>query len=138
MFDIESGKCALRDHGAKITMQRLAIMHALVDRTDHPSADTIYCELKPRFPKLSIATLYSTLRLLASASLIRVLTIDDKRLFFDPDTSPHGHFMCTSCKKLFDVPVDFDGICAPDSMRQISSITSGELFLYGTCAQCAA
>lgn len=136
MLTLENGIKALQEAGAKITTQRIAIMRALEGRMDHPTAEQIFTELKPNFPTLSIATVYSTTRLLANASVARILTIDDKKVYFDPDTSPHSHFMCTKCRKIVDVPMVMD--CAEaEAIPQISSISNGELFLYGICSDCA-
>ena len=49
----------LQSAGAKITTQRVAIMKSLQGRSDHPSAEQLFMELKPDHPTLSIATVYS-------------------------------------------------------------------------------
>lgn len=137
MLTLEDGIRALHSAGAKITTQRSAIIKCLEGRADHPTAEAIYHELKAKFPTLSIATVYSTMRLLARASAARVLTIDDKRVCFDPDTSPHGHFMCRTCKKIIDIPLDDSFFREQSGAPGISSVTSGEVFLYGCCTECA-
>lgn len=137
MFTVDSGIRALQDHGAKITTQRVAIMNALAGRLDHPSAERIFRELKPSFPSLSIATVYSTARLLCAASLMRALSIDDKRVFFDPNTSPHAHFLCSTCKKLIDVPISSELMRTAACSSEIDSVTSSEIFFYGVCTECA-
>ncbi|MDL2264741.1 transcriptional repressor [Synergistaceae bacterium OttesenSCG-928-I11] len=136
MLTLEKGVKLLQESGAKITSQRVAIMKSLEGRTDHPSAEQIFLELKPDYPTLSIATVYSTTQLLASASVIRILSIDDKKIYFDPVTSPHGHFMCRRCKRIVDVPIDFECIDAAVAHADISSVTNAELFLYGLCTDC--
>lgn len=136
MLDIESGIRALQRSGAKITAPRIAVMKQLVGRLDHPTAEIIFNELKPTFPSLSIATVYSTLRLLASASLARILSIDNKKVCFDPKTEPHGHFLCSSCKKIVDIPIDMSDARINIS-DEVSSISSAAIFLYGLCSDCA-
>lgn len=134
---IDEGVRLLQAAGAKITSQRIAIMQALEGRTDHPSAEQIYSELKPLYPKLSIATVYSTAQLLAQASLMRTLSIDDKKVYFDPATEPHGHFMCRTCRKIVDVPVDIESLYQVESNDDVASVDYTEVFHYGTCADCA-
>ncbi len=134
---IEEGIRLLQTSGAKITSQRIAIMQALEGRTDHPSAEQIYSELKPLYPKLSIATIYSTAQLLAQASLMRTLSIDDKKVYFDSATEPHGHFMCRSCRKIVDVPVDIESIYHFAPSGDIANVDYTEVFHYGTCTDCA-
>lgn len=134
---IDEGVRQLQASGAKITSQRIAIMQALEGRLDHPSAEQIYTELKPLYPKLSIATVYSTVQLLAQASLVRTLSIDDRKIYFDPTTEPHGHFMCKSCRRIVDVPLDFDSLYNFGSSTDVASVDYTEVFHYGICAACA-
>jgi Fur family peroxide stress response transcriptional regulator len=136
MLTLENGVESLQKLGAKITLQRVAIIKWMEGRMDHPFAEQILLELRPENPTLSIATVYSTMRLLAQASVIRILSIDDKRKCFDPYTSPHGHFMCKKCKKIIDVPNDVACIGNVSSIPGISLVTSAEVFLYGICADC--
>lgn len=134
---IGEGIRQLQSAGAKITSQRMAIMHALEGRSDHPSAERLYRELKPFFRKLSIATVYSTVRLLAETSMVRMLSIDDKKVYFDPNTEPHGHFMCKECKAIADIPLDFALLHNFDENVGVSSVDYTEVFHYGTCTACA-
>lgn len=138
MLTIDNGILALQRSGAKITTQRVAIIRDLTGRTDHPSAEDIFRDLKSSFPTLSIATVYSTTRLLAGASAIRMLTIDDKHVCYDPDTSPHAHFLCTKCKKLIDVPISADLLHEASHVDGVDSVSSSEIFHYGVCCTCAA
>lgn len=138
MLTLERGKKALQNAGAKLTVQRLAIIKALEGRRDHPSAELIYNEIREEHPTLSIATVYSTMKLLAGASVARILTIDDRKVYFDPDTSPHGHFMCQKCRRLIDIPLDSAIIQSAGNLPEISAISTSELFLYGLCSVCGA
>jgi Fur family peroxide stress response transcriptional regulator len=67
MWTVNEGISVLREKGAKITAQRIAILRQLEGRTDHPSADTLYKELSVEYPTMSVATVYSTAQLLAEA-----------------------------------------------------------------------
>ncbi|MDO5115800.1 MAG: Fur family transcriptional regulator [Synergistaceae bacterium] len=138
MWTVEDGINVLRDKGAKITAQRIAILQKLEGRTDHPSADTLYRELSSEYSTMSVATLYSTAQLLAEAGLIKILSIDDKRVYFDPTTDTHGHFLCRSCGKLFDIPVDEADIfkSAVTERENIAQIERTEIFFYGLCTDC--
>ena len=110
MWTVDDGIAVLRERGAKITAQRIAILQKLEGRKDHPSAETLYRELSSEYATMSVATLYSTAQLLAEAGLIKILSINDKRVYFDPTTETHGHFLCRKCGKLFDIPVNEDEI----------------------------
>jgi Fur family peroxide stress response transcriptional regulator len=137
MLSVREGIRHLQKSGAKITSQRIAIMKSLEGREDHPSAEQIFLELKPDYPTLSIATVYSTTQLLAQASMLRILSIDEKKVYFDPDTHPHAHFMCTECKKIIDLDVDFEMLTHITPGIGIESIENTEVFHYGLCSECA-
>ncbi|MDR1020579.1 MAG: transcriptional repressor [Synergistaceae bacterium] len=136
MLNVEEGIKHLQSSGAKITSQRVAIMRSLGDRHDHPSAEKIFLELKPKFPTLSIATVYSTAQLLAQASMIRILSIYEKKVFFDPDTTPHAHFMCTRCKKIIDLRANYELKVRLKPEDEIFCIDNTEVFHYGLCSEC--
>ncbi|MDR1481117.1 MAG: transcriptional repressor [Synergistaceae bacterium] len=136
MFSVEEGIKHLQSSGAKVTSQRVAIMKSLEGRTDHPSAEQLFIELKPEYPTLSIATVYSTTQLMAQASMIRILTIDKNKVNFDPNVQPHGHFMCRKCKRIVDLPMDVSALVKHGKKFDIDSIDAVEVFLYGFCSEC--
>lgn len=138
MWTVNEGINVLRGRGAKITAQRIAILRQLEGRTDHPSADVLYKELAVDYPTMSVATVYSTAQLLAEAGLIKILSIDYKRVYFDPTTSTHGHFLCRDCGKLVDLEIEEEGLfkSASTSQNSIAQIENAEVFLYGLCTDC--
>ena len=42
--------------------KRMAILSALQETTVHPTADWVYAKLKPRYPNLSLGTVYRNLK----------------------------------------------------------------------------
>lgn len=137
MWTVNDGIAVLREHGAKITAQRIAILRSLEGRRDHPSADTIYKGLAQDYPTMSVATVYSTAQLLADAGLIKVITIDDKRVYFDPRTNTHGHFQCKKCGAISDFDIDEKGLLnSAIESNIIAQVESAELFFYGVCLNC--
>lgn len=138
MWTVSEGINVLRRRGAKITAQRIAILKQLEKRTDHPSADMLYKELSVDYPTMSVATVYNTAQLLADAGLIKILSIDDKRVYFDPTTSTHGHFLCKNCGMLVDLGIDEEGFfkSASTAQNSIAQIDNAEIFLYGLCTDC--
>lgn len=137
MWTVNDGIAVLREHGAKITAQRIAILKSLEGRNDHPSADMIYKGLAQDYPTMSVATVYSTAQLLADAGLIKVITIDDKRVYFDPRTNTHGHFQCKKCGAVSDFDIDEKGLLkAAVESNYIAQVENAELFFYGVCLNC--
>lgn len=139
MWTLNDGISVLREKGAKITAQRIAILKKLEGRTDHPSADSLYRELVTEYPTMSVATVYSTAQLLADAGLLKILSINEKRVYFDPTTTLHGHFLCKKCGKLVDLNIDEDILfrSAATARDDIAQIQQAEVFFYGMCSDCS-
>ena len=128
----------LTDHGVKPSAQRLAVMEYLMEHRTHPSADEIYCALHPAMPTLSKTTAYNTPRPPTEKGAAIQLTIDERNVCFDADTTPHAHFLCTRCGKVFDVPLRETDLerqaCIPQGFRTEQTA----VYYRGCCARCAA
>lgn len=137
MWTVEDGIEALKKNKAKITAQRVAMLSRLQGRKDHPSAETLYKELLSDIDGLSVATVYSTAQLFSDIGLIKILSIDTKRVYFDPNIAAHGHFMCKKCGKLVDLHINKEKFYEDAVMEQgIGTVDHADVFLYGTCSSC--
>lgn len=88
----------------KPSVQRIAIMDYLLKHKTHPCIDEIYMALCEDIPTLSKTTVYNTLKLFVEHGAASMLTIDERNACFDSDTSPHAHFLCKKCGRIFDLP----------------------------------
>jgi len=94
----------LRDRGLQVTYQRLAIFKALLDSTDHPTAEGIHRLVAKSFPMISLNTVYKTLEKFREKGVIqRVLPFADARRY-ETFTEPHDHMVCEKCQALLDTP----------------------------------
>ena len=94
---------ALRQSGISPSPQRLAIYGYLQENHTHPSAETIYHDLKKLLPTISLTTIYNTLKLFAEKHVLQEVLIEDRELRFDGDISSHAHFKCMKCGSVFDL-----------------------------------
>jgi len=124
-------------HRLKMTPQRLAILAYLKDNTEHPSAETIFEEMKKKFPTMSFATVYNTLSTLGKTGRLRELTIDPGKMRFDPNIEPHHHLICIRCRKIVDVKVDY-GLKLPYPVKKGFEIVGNHIEFYGICSKCKA
>lgn len=121
----------------KYSRQREAIKEFLATRKDHPTADTVYMEVRKEFPNISLGTVYRNLTLLADRGEILRIKVGDGTDHFDPDTSTHYHFICKECGCVQDVELE-----APVKMEQMVSksfggeITGSVTYFYGMCEEC--
>ncbi|HCC68554.1 MAG TPA: transcriptional repressor, partial [Nitrospiraceae bacterium] len=77
--------------GLKLTPQRLAVLNYLDGNKSHPSAEGVYKNVLKKYPTMSFATVYSTLKALKKKGKVLELTLDPARREFDPNTEPHHH-----------------------------------------------
>ncbi len=124
-----------KDLGLKLTPQRLAILAYLDGNRLHPSAEDVYRAVRRKHPTMSFATVYNTLEALRRSGMLRELTGDPGRKRFDPNTEPHNHLICTSCRKIVDVPVS--GLVDLDSRHRAGfEITGNNIEFTGICPEC--
>lgn len=124
-------------HGISPSRPRIAILTYLQEHSCHPTADEIYHALRSSIPTLSPATVYNTLRLFADKKLCVSLTINEKRVCFDGETLLHGHFFCTQCETIYDIPLDQ----VPDNRAPMEcghKINEAHYYYKGVCARCLA
>ncbi|MCK5511695.1 MAG: transcriptional repressor [Thermodesulfovibrionia bacterium] len=124
-----------KEIGLKLTPQRLGILEYLEGNTAHPSADDIYRDILKRFPTMSFSTVYNTLKALHKKGYILELFIDPERKRYDPETTPHHHFMCMPCKKILDIHIEYD-LLIPDDQKDAFEVTRNQIAFYGICSQC--
>ncbi len=121
----------------KRSRQRDAIVAFLKTRKDHPTADTVYKEIRNSIPNISLGTVYRNLSLLAEQGEILRLSCDGKMDRFDADVHPHYHFICRhcGCVKDIDIPyADTFDTMANDAFE--GSILSHTLLFEGYCPDC--
>ncbi len=124
-----------RHLGIKLTPQRLAVFQYLEGNKDHPSAEDIYRALRKRFPTMSLATVYNALSTLKERGGVLELTLDPERKRYDPDTGHHDHLICTSCRRIVDVP-DAAWIDLPESAKLNFTVIESHVEYYGICLKC--
>ncbi len=94
--------------GLRPTRQRLALAALLVGdgRDRHVTAEWLYAAALDRGEKVSLATVYNTLRAFCEAGLLSEITVDATRSYFDTRTDDHPHFFWEDSQHLTDAPAD--------------------------------
>lgn len=126
----------LQEHNIHPSVQRIAVMEYLLNHHTHPTVEDIYAELQPEIPTLSRTTVYNTLKLFASHGAAVMLTIDEKRACFDSVLTPHAHFICRKCGRIFDVDLKNAGKMAPPVNIPVGHIEEEHIYYKGICKDC--
>jgi Fur family iron response transcriptional regulator len=115
----------LADCGIRPTGQRVRIAALLLSAPQHLSAEQILDNLRSAGARVSKATVYNTLNLFAERGLIRQLSVDGSRAWFDSNVDAHYHFHDVSSGALIDVPVpdvEFSRLPAPPPGTEVAGI----------------
>lgn len=123
--------------GIKFSRQRQAIIDYLMSTTEHPTADTVYANVREQYPNISLGTVYRNLNLLADEKQILRLSCGDGSDRFDGTTEPHYHFLCNGCSKVLDLEVE--SLHHIDTIAGASfdgTIEGHSVLFYGKCPEC--
>ena len=88
----------------KRSRQRDAIRDNLRSRSDHPTAEMVFTDIRIRYPRISLGTVYRNLGLLTELGEIRHLPSEMGADRYDGRLEPHSHFICRQCGGIQDLP----------------------------------
>ncbi len=121
----------------KHSRQRQVIKDFLMTRTDHPTADIVYTNVRQQYPNISLGTVYRNLTLLSDMGEISRLRVGDGVDHFDADTSRHYHFICSKCGQVMDLKMsNIDDIVDIAGMNFNGEIQGHMTYFYGICGDC--
>tara|TARA_R110000868_G_scaffold69764_4_gene205226 strand:- start:16035 stop:16445 length:411 start_codon:yes stop_codon:yes gene_type:complete len=104
----ERGASWLSKAGLRPTRQRLGLAALLVGdgRNRHVTAESLFAAAKETGQPVSLATVYNTLRAFCDVGLMREITVDGSRSYFDTNMHDHPHFYWEDDGELTDAPSD--------------------------------
>jgi Fur family peroxide stress response transcriptional regulator len=135
---IDAFRNRCRSSGIPFTVQRRTTYQVLLDRTDHPTADQIYVEVRQELPDVSRMTVYRVLDLLVDLGLVRKVCHPGNAVRFDANLTKHHHLVCLRCDKLIDFEeTAFDDLKPPRAARRLGFRVDGYFVQFrGLCAAC--
>ncbi len=77
------------DSGMRMTGQRRTIARVLSEAHDHPDVEEVYRRASERDPRISLSTVYRTVRLLENAGIVERHDFGDGRARYEP--AGHAH-----------------------------------------------
>ena len=100
------GKAWLTRGGLRPTRQRVSLAELLVGdgRDRHVTAESLHHAAVRAGEPVSLATVYNTLRAFCEAGLMREITVDGSKSYFDTNMTDHPHFFWEDECRLTDAP----------------------------------
>lgn len=126
-----------RESGTPLTVQRRAILAALLARSDHPTADQIHADIVKNLPGVSRGTVYRSLDAMVARGLIRRVCHPGSACRYDAKTHRHHHLVCDSCGAMTDLedPV-LNTLQVPDTAPTGFAVRDYTVQFRGLCAAC--
>ena len=96
-----------KDKGHRLTAPRKAILSLLNQTDEHPSIEEIYFEVHKKYPSIGITTVYRTLDLLVSWSVVHKFDFGEGKARYELIDHPNGlghhhHLICNKCKSIIN------------------------------------
>jgi len=116
------------------TIQRRLILDAVKKLDIHATAEQVYDYVAAEYPSISKATVYRKLSQMAESAEILNIGSFHGAAHYDHNCHKHYHFICDTCKRIFDVDHYLPGICAQNTAMDGFEIRG--LNFNGLCRDC--
>ena len=123
----------LRAAGKRITPERKLLLR-IISENAHLDASEIYQLAKRENTKISLSTVYRTVRILEELGLVEASELGEDHYHYEVRLSEHYHLICLGCGKVVEIP-------PVDAVRKLGEergfeIVGVKLELLGYCAEC--
>jgi Fur family peroxide stress response transcriptional regulator len=98
----EEIKSRLAEKGLRITPQRMAILEAIYELNNHPTAENIIEYIRKKHPNIATGTVYKVLETLVASRLIKKVTTDRDIMRYDGILEIHHHLYSSETETIKD------------------------------------
>lgn len=131
----KSRRFTLKKSGKRVTSQRALILEIIQKGKGHLDADEIYRRARAIQPRLSLSTVYRTLKAFKEPGLIEELHFDDSHHHYEMRSGrKHHHLVCLGCGRVIEFQYSLKLRSVPEAKD--FEIVDAELRLAGYCSQC--
>jgi Fur family ferric uptake transcriptional regulator len=127
--------------GLKHSRQRNVIVETFFAMGGHVPVDALVARVREQDPRVSVATVYRTMKLLAECGLAVPRRFGDGQTRYEPVTQRHGHghdhLICTACGAI----VEFENELVDEAQARVArrhgfDVEHRRLEIYGRCSAC--
>ncbi|HEY6098488.1 MAG TPA: transcriptional repressor [Anaeromyxobacter sp.] len=129
----------IAERGLKRSRQRDRIAETFFAMGGHVSVEELVARVRRVDPRISVATVYRTMKLLADCGLAvpRQFGGGQTRYEAAAGRAHHDHLICTSCGEIIEFANEkIESLQALVARRHGFEVESHKLELYGRCARC--
>jgi len=129
----------MAQHGLKSTRQRTLIIDTFFSVGGHLSVEELWNKVRAQDAKVSVATVYRTMKLLGECGLAHARNFGDGQTRYEAAVGRHhhDHLICTHCGTI----VEFEDERIEQMQEAVArkhgfTVTSHKMELYGLCRNC--
>lgn len=129
----------MSERGLKSTRQRSLIIDIFFDMHGHLSVEDVWSRVRQDDPRVSVATVYRTMKLLSESGLAHARNFGDGQTRYEPAVGRehHDHLICTRCGTIIEFENDqIERMQDAVARRHGFKVTSHKMELYGLCKSC--
>ena len=121
------------ENGMKMTAQRRVIARVLSESEDHPDVEGVYARASSIDPKISIATVYRTVRLFEEAEILERHDFGDGRARYEEVSDEHhDHFINIRTREVLEFQdTEIERLQTEIARRMGYRLVGHKLELYG-------
>ena len=129
----------MADHGLKSTRQRTLIVETFFASEGHLSVEELWDKVRSTDARVSVATVYRTMKLLSESGLAHARNFGDGQTRYEAAVGRHhhDHLICTNCGTIVEFENDkIETMQDAVARRHGFKVTSHKMELYGLCKNC--
>ncbi|SEK82103.1 MULTISPECIES: Fur family transcriptional regulator [Stigmatella] len=129
----------MEQHGLKSTRQRSLIIDTFFAIGGHLSVEELWSKVREQDAKVSVATVYRTMKLLNDCGLAHARNFGDGQTRYEAAAGRehHDHLICTRCGRIVEFENDrIEAMQEAVARKHGFTVTSHKMELYGLCKDC--
>lgn len=129
----------MAERGLKSTRQRNLIIETFFDLDGHLSVEELWSKVRSEDARVSVATVYRTMKLLHECGLAHARNFGDGQTRYEAAVGRdhHDHLICTQCGKIVEFENDrIEALQNAVAEAHGFEVTSHKMELYGLCGDC--
>ncbi len=116
-----------------MTKYEAEVYNIITMSREHLAVEQIYAELRKKYPKVVMATVYNNVNKLWKAGMIRKISIENMPDRYDRIIK-HDHLVCQKCGKLADI--SFEDLTASLRAQMGGEFLTYDLKVFYICPDC--
>jgi Fur family ferric uptake transcriptional regulator len=117
----------------------MQVFNVFIECEQHLTVNELVELVHKKFPKIGIATVYRTLKLITTSGIARAVEFGDGTIRYEHDYGHehHDHLVCTACGAFREI----NNTCIENEQQKIADeqgfqLLKHKMILYGICPKC--